>query len=76
MFPSRVFRACSEAVGSVQAIYTIFRHVFAQMGDFMQVLNLLDELQAYILLLCLKLRVTYIYVGKAIQQLPDPRQLA
>eukprot|EP00957_Ditylum_brightwellii_P031782 2410257-Ditylum_brightwellii.AAC.1 len=46
------------------------------MGAFVQVFNLLDELQAYLLFLCLKLRVPYIYAGKAIKKLPDPRRLA
>eukprot|EP00957_Ditylum_brightwellii_P012285 928607-Ditylum_brightwellii.AAC.1 len=46
------------------------------MGAFMQVFKLLDELQAYISFLCLKLGVPYIYVGKVIKKPPDPRQLA
>ena len=76
MFPSISFSICSETVGSFQATYAIFRHAFVQMGAFMQVFNLLDELQTYILFLCLKLRVPSIYVGKAITKPPDSRQLA
>eukprot|EP00957_Ditylum_brightwellii_P212087 15366948-Ditylum_brightwellii.AAC.2 len=76
VFPPRPLSACSEAVGSFQATYAIFRHAFAQMRAFMQVFNLLDELQAYILFLRLKLSVPYTYIGKVILKTPDPRRLA
>lgn len=41
VFPSKSLTACSEQVGHFNFTYAIFRHVFAQMGAYLQLLSFL-----------------------------------
>ena len=72
MFPTKSFSISSEAVGTFQATYSIFRHVFSQMGACMLVSSLLEELQAYFLYINFRLQVPYHHVLKRLKKPPDP----
>ena len=74
IFPSKPFSVCSEKVGHFSFTYAIFRHVFAQMGAFINTNSVLATILSCLIWVILQYKVFYTYIGQTLKKPPDPRR--
>ena len=60
-------------MGQFNATYVIFRHIFAQMGAFFQLVHLCDMLKSYMSLICGVCKAPYTYVFQTLKKHSDLR---